>query len=62
MLISLTSQFLALAGLWTLNTCLLWAKNEGMLATDRCTELTDESNVAENSLKLDKVPPRSMSG
>ena len=25
-------------------------------------ELTDESNVAENSLKLDKVAPRSMSG
>lgn len=26
------------------------------------TELTDESNVAENSLKLDRVGPRSMSG
>ena len=44
------------------NNCLLQEKSEGELATNKCTELTDESNVAENSLKLDKVPPRSMSG
>jgi len=51
-----------LAGQWLLNNCLLWVKSDGKLATDKYTELTDESNVAENSLKLDKVAPRSMSG